>query len=707
MKRPAIIIAILFAFAAIVPAQQLPFSLRKMYIPSAETQEAVALLDEIISEFTFRLAGSPEYEFTPVEVLQTRTPGIILDDFDLHLDPAALLRIEPSKSVNLILFFYVEKRQSLFYGRVTAKEFPSGVFIHEAEFLLDVKKNNADQVVIQLETFVQAVKAARSDFGYSFHKSEQGVLFVTDSYENRAFIGSLRGLWRAKKRVSKTGNSRLAVKTVFYYFEGDSNYVDVAKALLRASGARAVLIQSEHSDKQIAVLPFEKVKPSVMENTLPVWPPFEGFTTFPVRADSLLAEDFGVTFSPGAEDVTQILGRRQGNKSPGAALVFYNTIRTLEKRFYNQETPWDEHALDNMSALYNALTQSFETYKPEIGWIGLNHGEFLYRTSKYESALEKLQASLAAFDAFSNQFGPLFVQVLRGQVYEETHDAEQAVAAYQAAVALADNLKDDRTLAWLYYQLGALTLQCNRSLESWSYFGLSAEKYMSLGDTKTVVTLYTKIGVLLRQNTLLLKSRDYLQQALDLATTLEDDRLIANAAYHLAVTEEELQNIESAQSHFERAGDLMEILADSLYMASVEEHIGDILMSRQQWRSAQGSFEYATRYYQYIDDFDGVIRCLVKSADASVERRKWQRAQNALDEALALANRRGNREWASIILQKKGVAHINAGNYAAGEKELELANSASLSREDVERYMKSLTRDLEVVLDSLQPERRQ
>jgi tetratricopeptide (TPR) repeat protein len=683
-------------------AQSFALSLRRMYVATAETQDASSVVDKIFDETSNRMQRSREYSYIPVQELQRQTAGIVLDDFDLRLEPNSLLHLKQPFILDVLFCFYIEKKNGDFVCRLSAKEFPSGIFINETEFPIDVKQKNHSDVLASIEEFIKQVKTRRADFGYSFHSDEKGVLIITDSYENQSFQNSLTGLWHAKKQINRTSDQRLAVKTVFYYFEGDSNYVDVAHALLKASNAQVVIIQSEHSSQQIIVVPADEVKLSALENDLPLWPPFDGFSFFSVDADSQWASNLGYSFFPQETNVMSKLLNYEAVNNDNAALLFSNTIRTLEDSLYADTQKWNDDVLAHMGELYTAFSRTFKTSKPELGWIALNHAQFLYYSKKYTESLNALESSFEIFDLFSNQFGPLFVYVLRGQINEEMLNSEKAAEAYEAAAKLAETLKDDRTLAWLYFRLGALSLELDRSLEAWSYFGFSAERYMGLGETATVVTLYTKIGVLLRNNKLLLKSRDYLQQALDLAKTMQDDRLTADADYHLAVTEEELGETTSALSRFEQAGDLMEILADSVYMASVEEHIGDILLTQKNWRNAQASFEYASRFYLYVDDIDGVIRCLIKSADASVERKKWHRAQNALDEALMLANRRSGQEWAAIILQKKGLAHIKAGDYTAGEKELELAKSTSLSKEDVDRYMKSLTRELEVELYNLQ-----
>ncbi len=677
---------------------------RKMYVATAETQDYAALLDEIFSKFSESKAN--EFSVMPIDCIQLRVKQVTLDDFDRKLDPVLLLRLNQSAKIKVVLFFYLEKKEKGFVCRVAAREFPSGVFVDETTFDLSLKEKSSDAAVAHIENFVLQIMQKRADFGYAFSANEKGVLIVTDSYESSAFHNLLRGLTNAKKITNPANPAPLAVKSVFYYFEGDSNYYDVANALIKASDAKAVIIQSEHASKPIVVLPLSTVKPSILENKLPLWPPYDGFRYFQMDAELPLARDFGFSFYPKRTNIFPNLERYTEQKKAGARVVFYNAIRTLEDIFYNANESWDAALIEQMSRLYAGLAQTFTSFEPEGGWININAAEFLYQTKKYENALEALAKALSVFDAFSNQFGPLFVYVLRGQIYEDLHNSEKAATAYRAAATIADDLKDDRTLAWLYFRLGAMSLDRNRPLEAWDYFGFSSEKYMGLGETITVIKLYTKIGILLRQSKMLLKSRHYLEQSLKLATTLENDREIADATYQLAATEEELGETAKALAHFEQAGDFMEVLADTLNMASVEEHIGDILLEQQKWRGAQASFEYAARFYLYADDIDGVIRCLVKSADASVARRKWQRAQSTLDEALGLANRRSRQDWAAIILHKKGMAHIKAGEYGVGQKELELAKSKSLSKQDIEKYMKSLTRELEAELDNLQPDKR-
>ena len=53
----------------------------------------------------------------------------------------------------------------------------------------------------------------------------------------------------------------------------------------------------------------------------------------------------------------------------------------------------------------------------------------------------------------------------------------------------------------------------------------------------------------------------------------------------------------------------------------------------------------------------------------------------------------------SIIIYKKGLAHVRDGKLALGQEELELARQGKVSPQDINSYMQSFIRDLEQELE--------
>mgnify|MGYP005846782933 CR=1 FL=1 len=99
------------------------------------------------------------------------------------------------------------------------------------------------------------------------------------------------------------------------------------------------------------------------------------------------------------------------------------------------------------------------------------------------------------------------------------------------------------------------------------------------------------------------------------------------------------------------------------------------------------------------------MRALVKCADIAAERQVWMRAQNLYEDALTLVDQ-SSSPWGAVILYKKGLAHIGAGELELGERELAQARqTSSIDLNQIEGFMQNLLRQLENELNSLNRDR--
>lgn len=678
------------------------FSMRRMYVVTAETQEYVNYADFIYSHFAQRLRDLQRFGYIPIDTIQSRLGTVFLADFAAKIDIEKLLNLWQETDLQAVFFFYLKIINGNFNLYVRAIEFPSDIFISELAIPLSLHPDEVPNILNQLEAFIDLVQWNRQQWGYSFHADEKGILFLTDNLKLPLLVNTLRGTLRAQAILSKYDQNELRSKVHYFHFAGWPLAQERADSLLRQTNAQALFAFSQQRDSVLVYFPTKVGRVSILENSLPLWLPFPGFQRFSIAADSSYGYALGNSLFPqtyGA--IRHLLLRRQQGDATRSLLL--KNIQSIQSTHVDLSLD-DRRAL---SELYQALAALYHESDREFGWIKLNHAALLKEMEELEQSLEASQAAFDNFQRATNSYGRLFTLLQSGDTLEKLGRLDRAVETFEHALTFSQAIADEHATANIYFHLGSIKFDDNKLIEAWDFFNSSADNFLRVGDTLKVVQLYTKLGALMRQSNFLIKSQEYLERSVAFAGYLNDDRERADAGYHLAVTLKERGEADKALEYFQSAGDLMEILADSIGLANTEEHIGDILFDRKEWMTAQQHFEYAARFYKYVPDIEGIIRSLIKSADAAVNRTRWLRAQSDYEEALQFATLYDKTDWISIILYKRGLAHVREGKLALGQEELELARKGDMSKEAIDAYMKSFIRGLEQELESRSPNFRQ
>ncbi|MBN1466427.1 hypothetical protein JXA02_11735 [candidate division KSB1 bacterium] len=690
------VLVLLLITAALADASSFQITMRKMYVITAQTQQDVAVADQIYASFAQSVASSKRYHLIPVDSIQTHFNAVLLSDFAVKYDAVELLDYSLMSGLDVALFFYLEKTRDAQNMYVKAVEFPSDIFISDLYIPLSLKNMDVAAAVQTLESFVNMIWLNRHDVGYGFHNSEKGILFVADDLNSPDLRSVLKGVAQAQSRLYENDHRDLKVKVIELLPTMRPMTSERADSLMRRLNSQALLLFSLQNEQQI-YFPTRMGRASVLDNALPLWPPQRGFRLFSAKIDSAYGHDLGQSLLPQAGVISELVSKWPG-PGDGARSLLLKNIQTLQA----DAGHGDENARA-LTLLYDALAHCFSPNDAEFGWIKLNQASLLKEKGDLVASLDASRAAFAGFQSTFNSFGQLFSLLQSGDTLEKLNRSAEALTDYQDALNYSREIDDVHASALIYFRLGSIKFDEDELIEAWDHFGNSADSYLRVGDTLKVVQLSTKLGILMRQSNFLKKSAEYLEYALALAMILHDDRESADAGYQLAITLKDLGEKQKALDHFQTVGDLMEMLADTIGLANTEEHIGDILFEDEQWKSAQQSFEYSARFYKYIPDIEGIIRSVTKAGDTAAARKRWLRAQNNYDEALQFANVYEKTDWVSIIIYKKGLAHVRAGDYAVGQEELELARQGDVSPEAINLFMKSFIRDLEQELEKSRP----
>lgn len=687
--------AVLFSSAVSAADDVLNITMRKMYVLSAESEKETAYLDRLYAAFKIRVDSSPNFKFVPIEVVQQQVQQVVLADWN-RLGADKLAALQARLHLNVFLFFNLVKSDSGFSAMVSAYEFPAHVFIDAVELAIDPRNDDINGLIRRLEPLLFSIHNKYTRNGFPIPPTQKGILLLNLTRNNTALKTSLAVSAALKLLNHEDDFSPTFVCPVIAKpLQKPDDAALLARLLLNDLSAEAVIVFSDAEETQTVFFPTSPVEKNALDNYLPLWPPLAGFSRFTVTADSSYV--FELAKSLYSRHILVDAASNLKTSAQNGRFLLLKKIQTLE----TEASAGDSLSIATLLNFYPQFVAAFAEGEREYGWVETNYAHWLQQRGDQEAALVHFASARRNFNRHEGPLGLLLAGSRQASLEDDLRRFDEAESTLTEALAVAENLPDEQAAAYFYYRLGSLSFVADRRLEAWERFGYSVDSYFRAGDTLKVVQICTKMGILMRQSNSMLKSKEYLEKSLRLAQIIGDEREAAYAHYQLGVTCKELYE-DAAQTHFEEAADGLEILGDIQNLANCEEHIGDLLAKKSQLVAAQRSYEAAVRYYRQAGEPDDVLRSLVKCADIAAQRQKWLAAQKLYDEALAQVSKEQNSPWGAVVLYKKGLAHISAGELELGEKELEQAReNASLDLNQIDGFMEHLLRQLEADLNSL------
>ncbi len=661
----------LILLTAAVDGRPLAVTLRKLYTASAATQKESAQLDRLCAELEERLRQDPRFEYLQLSSLQQRLGLVLLSDW--HRLDAASLKALDEEGLQTVIFFSLKKTSEGWLGCASAYEFPSHVFIEEADGL-PLHPRRVDEARRRLSALVQHVADKRTPYGFPVSPPQKGLFFVSDRRCREAFHAAVRLYASFADRLP------LVCPVLCRPFD------DALQSSSARLGAEALLFLGEADS---LYMPPSRLAERPLDNRLPLWPPLKGFTRFSVAAEPVFLRLFAESLFPADDYVPESF-----------AILPHARRALLLRRIRTLREAGDDAVRRSLPALYDRLLSLYDESEREHAWVLLNSAAHLQQSGELEAALQRFQGALAEFKQHNGLLGVMLTAAYSGEAAQQLAQYETAEGLLLEGLAAAQTLPDEAAAAFFQARLGEVLFAADRPLEAWERFDAAVEGYFHLGDSLKVAQLYLQMGLLMRRGNSLLKSREYLEKALRLASAVGAEREAAYAHFGLGIAAKELFE-EEATAHFEAAADGLEIIGDLSNLAAAEEHLGDLYVTKGSLREAQRSYEAAARFFRRCGRSDDLMRVLVKCGDTAARRRLYPKAQRLYNQALESAAAVPDSPMGAVILYKKGLAHLAAGELEIGERELKLAReTTTVDLENVDGFMENLLRRLEDELNS-------
>ncbi len=206
-----------------------------------------------------------------------------------------------------------------------------------------------------------------------------------------------------------------------------------------------------------------------------------------------------------------------------------------------------------------AITEQVQTIAQRNGWFKAAAraskmlGVFQYYQGKYPQALSAYQAALALYQQLNEELEQANLYNNIGLVYSVRGDALKAIDNYQQAELIYERVGTEQDLVDIRYNIAGLYLRLRRYDVAIDMFKEVIAKRIEFNDEAGLASVHSDIGVSYKQSGNYQSALHYLLQALNYFRTAQDAYHLASTYHNLAEVYNELGQSGSAQQYAELA----------------------------------------------------------------------------------------------------------------------------------------------------------
>jgi len=257
-----------------------------------------------------------------------------------------------------------------------------------------------------------------------------------------------------------------------------------------------------------------------------------------------------------------------------------------------------------LEALRAAAQKSAATHDPKLRDAVVNSKveELLAEIAGAAESEGLLQHAAQIFQLFEEiglprEHSELMGQVIQGigKTYERLGDAAHAYEAYEHALRLAREVKDDTLAAGCLRRMGRVMTRMARWDAAAEHFAESQRIQRRIRDRKGTAETLCDVGSLHYQKGDLDEAQKSYGKALELAEDLEHTALIINLRNNLGIVANVRGDVDTAIAHYQSCIPLAEQAGLEPLLAQAWHNLGMAYADRYQWKEAGDCYEKAMR----------------------------------------------------------------------------------------------------------------
>jgi putative nucleotidyltransferase with HDIG domain len=281
--------------------------------------------------------------------------------------------------------------------------------------------------------------------------------------------------------------------------------------------------------------------------------------------------------------------------------------------------------------------------------------------------------------------------VAEARVQERAGQIAEALAGYEAAVALADRTGERAVQAEALRRASVISHQQNQPERARELCQRSYETALVLGDHGLAAEALNTLGGVEFERGQMQRARELLGEALKLGGTRLDLR--SRIEQNLGIIATIQGDHSAALVHYTSSLDASRAAGDDKGCAIAFHNLGMISADQREWAKAERYYSEALRIAEHTGEVHLQGLCLLNNSEVHLARQAFEAARESAEAALAIFDRLGSRMDKADAYRVLGVVYRETGRTALAEArfgaaiELAVSSGSVLSEAEASREM--------------------
>lgn len=248
--------------------------------------------------------------------------------------------------------------------------------------------------------------------------------------------------------------------------------------------------------------------------------------------------------------------------------------------------------------------------------------------------IEKFNAQLKASSKQDVQRIDILLQI--GDIHLLTASYEQVMAAYQEALTLANEQKQNFWIARTTQKTGFLKVQTGQIDEGISLLLQTADYFKSTGQTRFLIENYNQLGIAYAQISDYFKSPEYLYKALQLAEDKKNEYWLAETHRNLGIFYTQIGDFPKALDFLEKSVVVAEKLNSQVFLGNIYNNLGGAYLNLKDFLQAKKYFDKSIQIREQLQQYAALSGVYQNLSLVYVAQKDYAKAQELLEKALKI-----------------------------------------------------------------------
>ena len=256
-----------------------------------------------------------------------------------------------------------------------------------------------------------------------------------------------------------------------------------------------------------------------------------------------------------------------------------------------------QEILDELIALKDSSVNS------KIANVYHNLGIVAEEQRQFSEAIAYFQKALQIFEDVGDFYNAAPDYHHLGMVAQEQRQFSEAIAYFQKALQIFEDVGDFYNAAGEYHQLGVVAQEQRQFTEAIPYYQKALQIREDAGDFYKAADDYQNLGLVAQEQRQFTEAIAYFQKVLQIREDTGDFYKAASDYHNLGMVAQKQRQFTEAIAYFQKALEIFEDTGDFYKAASDYHHLGMVAQEQRQFTEAIAYYQKALQIYEDTGDF--------------------------------------------------------------------------------------------------------